>query len=167
MEMNYQLTEDEYVHAQLGYWAQVRRPNRLRIEVVMASILVLFGLTVLVTPWLQDKIGGWFCLLVGSFLFVDRYLVAPYRLRRMFRRSPNTSAPCRVAITEDSIKITLPNSSDELRWGAFQKAHELGDEFLLMYSPASFAILPKRVFDTAGLEQFRSVLRAKGLLDKR
>ena len=163
--MSYQLTEDEYVHAQLGYWAHVRRLNRLRIQVVMASILVLFGLAALVTPRLQDKTGGWFIVFVGSFLFVDCYVLAPYRLRRMFRRSPNTSAPRRVVITEDGIKIALPNSSEEVRWGAFQKAHELENEFLLMYSPVSFVILPKRAFDAVGLEEFRSVLRAKGLLE--
>jgi hypothetical protein len=167
MEMSYQLTEDEYAHAQLGYLAHVRRPNRLRFQVVMATFFVLFGLAVLVTSWLRDKTGGWFILSFGLFLFVDRYVLAPYRLRRMFRRRPNTSAPRRVSITEDGIKIVQPNSSDEMQWGAFQKAHELAAEFLLMYSPTSFVLLPKRAFDVAGLEEFRSVLRAKGLLDKR
>jgi YcxB-like protein len=166
MDMSYQLTEDEYVHAQLGYWARVRRPNRLRIQVVVASTFVLIGLAVLATQWRQDKTGGLLLVSFGSFLFVDRYVLAPYRLRRMFRRSPNTSAPCRVVITDDGMKIVLPNSHDELRWGAFQKAHELANEFLLMYSPASFVILPKRAFDGARLEEFRSVLRGKGLLEK-
>ena len=58
----------------------------------------------------------------------------------------------------------LPNSSEEIRWGGFQKAHELKTEFLLMYAPRSFVIIPKRAFDAELLDQFRAVLRAKGLL---
>ena len=40
VEIEYQLTEDEYLQAQLGYWSQVRRVNWVRIEMVFASLLV-------------------------------------------------------------------------------------------------------------------------------
>lgn len=164
MEINYKLTEDEYLRAQLGYWSQVRRVNWIRIEMVLALALVVFGVVVLSIPGIPDKAPavGAFCF--SMILLLNRYVFAPYNIRRFFRRSPNTSAEHQVAITEENLKIVLPHSSEEIRWGAFQKAHELKADFLLMYSPRSFVIIPKRAFDAEGLNQFRSVLQNKSLL---
>jgi hypothetical protein len=164
VEIDYQLTEDEYVHAQLAFWSHVRRPNRLRIQTLIASVSLLLSLAALSLPRIRDKGLAWLILFFSLFLFVDRYLLAGYRLRRVFRRSPNTSSGRHVTITEDGIKIVLPNSSEEINWSAFQKVHELEHEFLLMYSPQSFVIIPKRAFDAEGFGHFRSVVHNKGLL---
>ncbi len=101
---------------------------------------------------------------ISTIFLVNRYLWAPYRIRRLFRQSPNTRAAHRLAITEETLRIALPNSSETANWNAFQKAHELKAEFLLMYGPRSFVIVPKRAFDDPSLNQFRSMLQSKGLL---
>lgn len=161
--MNYQITEDEYIHAQLGYWTRIRRPSRFFIQVLSAVFFLFVGASIFRMRELGDKNAGWFLLALGAFLLVDRYWLARYRLRRIYRRSPNTSAMRRLTITDQGMEMVMPNSSDTLKWAAFQKAHELDDEFLLMYSPTSFVILPKRVFDGADLAIFRSILAANKL----
>ena len=65
---------------------------------------------------------------------------------------------------DEGMEIVMPNSSDKLKWAAFQKAYELDGEFLLMYGPTSFVIMPKRVFDEPGLIQFRSMLSKNALV---
>ena len=162
--MTFQLTEDEFVRAQLGYWTHVRSPNRIRIQVVIAIINLVIGVCVLVLPRFEDKSIAWVFFAIGAFLLVDRYWLVPYRLRRLFRRSPNTRSVRRVVITDDGMEIVMPNSSDTLKWAAFQKAHELDADFLLMYAPTAFVIMPKRAFDEAGLEQFRSMLSKNALV---
>ena len=162
--MTYQLTEDEYVRAQLGYWSHARSPNRVQIQAVIAVVNLVIGVCVLAFPQVEDKSIAWVFFAVGAFLLLDRYWLAPYRLRRLFRRSPNTRSVRRVLITDEGIDIEMPNSSDKLKWAAFQKAYELEAEFLLMYAPTSFVIMPKRVFDEAGLVQFRSMLSRNALV---
>jgi YcxB-like protein len=161
--MSYQLTEDEYVHAQLGYWTRVRRPSQFLIQVLSAAFFLLLSVCVLGMPELGSKRVGWVLVALGTFLLVDRYWLARYMLRRMYRRSPNTSSMRRLAVTDEGMEMVMPNSSDTFKWAAFQKAHELNDEFLLMYSPTSFVILPKRLFDGAELSKFRSILKANEL----
>jgi len=162
--MTFQLTEEEYVRAQLGYWTRVRSPNRIRILMAIAVLNLMISVCILVIPWFEDKSIAWVFLAVGAFLLVDRYWLAPYRLRRLFRRSPNARSVRRVVITDEGMEIVMPNSSDNLKWAAFQKAHELDAEFLLMYAPNAFVIMPKRVFDEGGLVQFRSMLAKNGLV---
>jgi hypothetical protein len=166
VEVEYQLTEDEYLQAQLGYWRQARRFNMIRLEIVLASVLILFAVVIFVFPGIPDKVPAWGAITFSALLLLNRYVVAPYKIRRVFRQSPNSRAPHRLAINEQNLRIVLPNSSEELRWEAFQGAHELNAEFLLMYGPRSFVIVPKRAFDREGLERFRSVLRDKHLLSE-
>jgi hypothetical protein len=131
---------------------------------VFASLLIVFGMVILSIPRITDKAPAVGALCVSMILLLNRYVFAPRKIRSSFRRSPNTRASHHVAITEEDLKIVLPNSFEEIRWAGFQKAHELKTEFLLMYSPRSFVIIPKRAFDTEGLNQFRCVLQNKGLL---
>jgi hypothetical protein len=167
VEVEYQLTEDEYLQAQLGYWRQASRFNMIRLEMVFASVLSLFAVVIFALPGVPDKVPAWGALCFSILLLLNRYVFAPYKIRRVFRRSPNTRAPHRLAINEENLRIVLPNSSEDLRWEAFQRAHELNAEFLLMYGPRSFVIVPKRAFDREGLGRFRSVLRDKHLLSER
>jgi hypothetical protein len=164
VEVEYQLTEDEYLDAQLGYWRQARRFNMIRLEMGLASVLILFAVVVFALPGVGDKVPAWGAICLSALLLLNRYVVAPYKIRRVFRQSPNTRAPHRLAIDEESLKIVLPNSSEDLRWEAFQRAHELKAEFLLMYGPRSFVIVPKRAFNMEGLNDFGRVLRDKHLL---
>jgi hypothetical protein len=166
VEVEYQLTEDEYVEAQLGYWRQARRFNMIRLEMVLASVLVLFAAVVFALPGIADKVPAWGAICLSTLLLLNRYVVAPYKIRRIFRRSPNTRAPHRLAIDDENLRIVLPDSSEDLRWEAFQRAHELKAEFLLMYGPRSFVIVPKRAFDREGLDDFSRVLRHKHFLQE-
>jgi hypothetical protein len=163
VEVEYQLTEDEHLQAQLGYWRQARRFNMIRLEMVLASVLILFAVVIFVLPRIPDKVPAWGAITLSALLLLNRYVVAPYKIRRVFRQSPNTRAPHRLAINEENLRIVLPNSSEDFRWEAFQRA-QLNAEFLLMYGPRSFVIVPKRAFDSEGLERFRSVLRDKRFL---
>ena len=166
MEVEYQLTEDEYLRAQLGYWRRVRRFNMLLLEMILAFVVILFALVIFALPRFVDKAPAWGGICFGILLLLNLYALIPYKIRRVFRQSPNTRAPRRLTINEDNLRMVLPNSSEDLRWEAFQKAHELGAGFLLMYGPRSFVIVPKRAFDNEGLERFRSVLRNKHLLSE-
>ena len=171
MEVQYQITEDEFADAQLQFCSKVLRPNRLLLQFLMAVSLIVLGIVVLLTTGLpdrdfgfQDHMAEWFGIIFGSYLLANRYVFAPYRLRRIFHRSPNTSCERRLLISDAGIKTILPNVTDEALWGAFQKAYDLKNVILVMYSPRQFYIIPTRVFDAAGLDEFRSILRAKGLL---
>jgi hypothetical protein len=126
----------------------------IRLEIVLASVLILFAAVIFVFPGIPDKVPAWGAITFSALLLLNRYVVAPYKIRRVFRQSPNSRAPYRLAINEQNLRIVLPNSSEELRWEAFQGAHELNAEFLLMYGPRSFVIVPKRAFDRGDLNGF-------------
>jgi len=166
VKIEYQLTEDEYLQAQLGYWRQARRFNLIRLEMGMVLVVTLFAVVILAFPGIPDKGPAWIAIGFSILLLLNRYVFAPYKIRRVFRQSPNTRAPHQLTINEENLRIVLPNSSEDLRWEAFQRAHELHAEFLLMYGPRSFVIVPKRAFEKDGLERFRSVLRDKRLLSE-
>src|SRR5690348_7349051 len=107
---------------------------------------------------------AWLLLPCGVYLLCDRYLLAPYRLRRLFRRSPMVSCERRVSINPNGITTVLPNGTEDMRWSVFQRVDELNGNFLLFYAPNSYYVLPKRVFTTGSLEEFCSLLREKNLL---
>ena len=95
-----------------------RRFNMIRLEIVLASVLILFAAVIFVFPGIPDKVPAWGAITFSALLLLNRYVVAPYKIRRVFRQSPNSRAPYRLAINEQNLRIVLPNSSEELRWEA-------------------------------------------------
>jgi hypothetical protein len=171
MELKYQLTEPEYVYAQMQFATKITHPTWLRLQTATAWIALLAsGFILCVTAIrgpaenLQDAAFDWFILFFSLFLLAERYFLGPRRARRVYRTSPNTSAERHLLIDENGLKLEMREETSEMRWGAFQRAHELRDVFLLMYGPKSFYIVPKRVLVPDLLDQFRSLLLAKGLL---
>src|ERR1022692_4780881 len=66
-----------------------------------------------------------------------RFAVLALRHDSPFRNLKSYSALCgfwgtdhSLAITEETLRIALPNSSETANWNVFQKAHELKAEFL-------------------------------------
>lgn len=163
MELRFQLTAEEYVYAVLQYWRRARRFNRLLLQLILALFLVAFDTLVLAIPTIRDKGPAWFGLATGVFLLVDLYVLAPWRLRRLFRRSPNVNNEHRMTIGDDGIKTVLPNAVEDVRWTALQKVYETERLFLVMYSPVQFYIIPKRALATAELNVFRALVRTRGL----
>ena len=163
MELRYQLTADEYLQATMAYWRRATRFNRILLQQVLASFLVFFDLLVLAIPTIQDKALAWWGLACGVFLFVDLYVLVPYKSRRLFQRSPNINAEHQMTIDEEGIRTVLPNAVEQVRWSALQKVYETRQMFLVMYSPMQFYIVPKRAFNAAQLEHFRELIHAKGL----
>jgi hypothetical protein len=84
VELNYKLSEDESVCVQLG-----RHPIAIRFQIALACFNVLIFLLILFVPTIHNKGLAWLLFLGGIYLFCDRYLLVPYRLRRLFRRSPD------------------------------------------------------------------------------
>ena len=112
------VTEEDYVSAQIGYWTRVKRPSRFLIQNVTAVFFLLLGIYIFLTPALADRSSGWLLVVIGAFLFIDRYWLAAYRLRRLFRRSPNTSSARRILVTDEGMEIVMPNSSNKMKWAA-------------------------------------------------
>ena len=134
------------------------------IQTALAWFLVLFMSLVFVLLGVHDKFGGWLAFFFGLFLLVDRYLLAKYRVKRIFHKSPIVGSERTVVINTEGIRTILPNASEEVQWSAFRKARELKDVLLLYYGPHSYYIFPKRAFAGNDLESFRATLREKRLL---
>jgi len=158
MELNYKLSEEEFVRVQIS-----RHTVALRIQSALGYFFVLLYLLVLFMPTIHNR-SAWLLLPFGIYLLCDRYLLAPYRLRRLFRRSPMISCERRVSINPDGITTVLPDATEDMRWSAFQRVDESNGNFLLFYAPRSYYVIPKRTFTTGSLEEFRSLLLEKGLL---
>lgn len=163
MELRFQLTADEYVHAVREYWRRARRFNRLLIQLIFGLFLVSFDLLVLVIPTIHDKGFAWFAFAFGVFLIFDLYVLVPHRARRLFRRSPNINGEHRMTIDENGIRTVVPNAEENVRWKALQKVYETKQMFLVMYSPLQFYMVPKRVFGAGEADEFRRLLTSKGL----
>jgi YcxB-like protein len=167
MEITYQLNEDEFVGAHLDYWLRIRKRYAQRAVDVVGVLLIVAAILELFRPSPHNGSASALLGLVGAWMIGSRRIWWPYFLRRTFRRSPNLQAEQRVSVDDEGIRITGPQSTEQVRWGAFQKAYETENAFLLLYSPVAFYIVPRRAFVANALGEFRNILQEKGLLEAR
>jgi len=160
----FQLSEGEYFKATKEYCYRLRRSGLIsRLVTPVGILLSLLTGFVLVFITVHDPVV-WLGLVLGLYAALCRSVLWPYRVRRIFRKSPNLLLEQHLLIGDEAIEVETNVSRGEMRWQGFQKAYETTDVFLLFLSPVSFFLLPKRAFAPDDLDKLREVLRSKGLL---
>ena len=156
IEFDHRLEEHQRA-ARLFYRATSRFA---RIDRVAAIVLVLLGLVV--TAVMRES-WGIICLALAPLEWFNLLSIEPLIVRYVFRRTKKFHERTRLSFSEERIHYWTPSIDSALDWSLFSRLVEDEELFLLLYrAPRSYAIIPKRAFDTDALQaEFRRLATNK------
>lgn len=163
MSIHIQLTPRDYLAANLRV---LRWPNLIMMLFGLgfvvfgaSKILALFGGS-------ADKLDGLFQTVIGLMillLFVlNRFVVIPRRVRRIFRQQKNLQRPLEFGWDRETVWSSSEIGNTKRPWSDFTKWRELKGLFLLYHSDVMFQMIPKRSFPNPdAVDEFRQLLLEK------
>ena len=156
--IQYQLTQEDYVEAQLAYLKGSLMWWKKNLDVMFAAALLLAALTQFT---IRVYVPGALFLIVALYLGTARRWLLPRRFRREFRKLPRLQARATVEFSEDGIHTRSEFASSEQNWKAFSRFLESQNLFLLFSQPRLFQIFPKRAFPDGKLADFQDLIARK------
>ena len=140
VEVEYTLTEDEYVKANRLFTKPTKKSFLIYVAVTTISIIVALVSDILLIQLIV--IGG----LIGGSLghVIVRYLYAPWVTRKQYRSYKAIQEPVSVSKQSDGIYFKSDVGEAKIEWSRINKWRE-NDIFVLIYqAPQVYHILPKR-----------------------
>lgn len=151
----------------LEFTLEMKAYTRLMQRIMMKRVLVwaaVIGAVLLINIVINPERGlAW--LTVGAAFLVVWYFLFQFILRRSFKAATNLHEPIRYVFDEKEVKVETGSSQTVHLWSAFERTVELPEWFLLYQNKIVFNPIPKSAFHTqAAMEQFRNLLKEKGLI---
>ncbi len=159
VQLNYQLTEKEYLAATRLY---VWHSNEILLRLITLYVLVSAGL-VLLTLILDFALPVW--ALVALVGLVGVALAQGYMVdqpRRYFRGDPKFREEYHLTFTDSGIEFQTQNVNALIAWSMFTRVIENDKFYLTVYGRDlhSVSVIPKRAFVSSQQEAtFRAMLR--------
>ena len=141
LEVEYTISEREYVQANKLYARLTKR--QLTVSFVITAILIVVVYFAGDSVFRGGAIGG----LVGGLggYLICRYLLAPWKTRRLYRSYAAIKEPCTVKIHDEGLKFLSKSGEALIEWGHIMKWRQ-NDNFLLIYqAPHLYHLIPKRL----------------------
>ena len=146
------------VHYQLTYNEALGTAFRRRVLRPRFWIIQSVDLVVAVALWLAGPPLSYF-----AFIFAVLALVFPFLLYiAIANRISSTrwvTAPTTLEFDDETLRLSMGDVRNEIRWRAFQRWERGRDHFFLYPGPGPQALtIPVRAFDPAALEHFTGQL---------
>jgi hypothetical protein len=163
MEVNYQLTVDDYlraIKASRNRNAFFRWLYRLSLGIVIVAFGV--GATLFTIDPHSRALRNLAPLYIFLILWIVWFYGAPYlSARSQFRGSPSAKTPITLIAAEEGLHFRSRQTDSKVDWSAYVNWIEEKTIFALFPHPKIFIVIPKRVFSADQLVQFRELLRQK------
>jgi YcxB-like protein len=158
----FQLTQDDYVEAQLSHYGKLGKMIFVPGMVVLGAALVVTLAIALTDPATTSQLAPSWIFLAALFLAVILLRSGPGMLHRMqFNRLRALHEPIRFEAGEGGIVYNTGKSESTTKWEAFEKWKESKGSFLLYVQPRLYFLVPKRVLDGAQVDAFRELLKSR------
>ena len=99
-------------------------------------------------------------LLLGAFYTAYLLLSPKLTIRRQMKSSPHLSQVGRYEFGADEFSISRPSLNVSMPWSNVHSVVELRDVFAIFTTRMCFFAVPKRFFDAAQLDTFRSLMQS-------
>jgi hypothetical protein len=160
----FQLTQDDFVEAQMGHYGWILRMIFLPGVVVLGAAFAITLVIALTDPGTTSQLVPSWIFLAAMFLLVVALGsgMLPRMLHRMqFNRLRALHGPIRFEAREGDIVYCTETSQSTTKWEAFVKWKESKGSFLLYIQPRLCLLVPKRVLDGAQIAAFRELLKSQ------
>ncbi len=153
-QATYRMTQREVLLANVQ---AARRSNLMRAVGALIAVLALMAILTA-----RDPVSvGMFAL---GLSIATGWFAAPFAWYQARRRPDLTSAEWGLTADERGFRVTSAMINRFHQWSAFRVVHETREFFFLDTSSGLNLVVPKRVFDPAGLATFYRLLARNGLL---
>ena|ERR1700674_4620875 len=168
MTFQFQLTEDDFVDAQLTHLRKTMAPSRwklvLRLGIPVTFLICSAALTVvaLVNHDMQliKQVAPAGYVFLGL-LLVTLYVWSGIPFRVQFRKLKAWHRPMEMVVGDDAVSYTSPTGEGRSRWEAFEAWRESKKSFLLYPQPRIFFIVPKRAMQPDQISVLRELLKSR------
>ena len=109
-----------------------------------APIVILGGLGALLGHWWDDRVG------------------LPNKVRKLYGQFKGISEPTEISWSAEFVEARGPNGQGKRKWRDYVRFKENDEVFLLYITDQLWEAFPKRCFNSAQLEEFRSHAMAAG-----
>jgi hypothetical protein len=157
LQIEYQLTEKEYLDCNFYTFWQIPEKKPTRIRYYLATSLIPFGGVLAVTYLLTDRLEL-FTIIVAFIVCTVLFLTTRFRIRstfdkqakKMIEQSGGDSFLSKTELTfnENGVYGTTRVSEVKYTWNAFKKKAEVNNCYYLYLNMRQALIVPKRVFLT-------------------
>jgi hypothetical protein len=160
----FQLTQDDYVEAQLSHFGRTLGKIFVPGVVVLGAAFAVTLVIALTDPATASQLVPSWIFLAALFVLMIllRSGMLPRMLHRMqFNRLRALHGPIRFEAREGDIAYCTGTSESITKWEAFEKWKESNGGFLLYVQPRLYFLVPKRVLDEAQVAAFRELLKSR------
>jgi len=163
MTFDFELTEDDFVDAQLSYVrSQYRKPKiaiPLAVFALFAIVGCIFSLIAHRSQSARQFAPMVFLVIAGAVILA--YLFSGHPFRRQFRKIRALHVPLQITLSDSEIVYTSENGESKTGWGAIERWQESKGSFMLFTQPRMFFIVPKRVMQPGQIVACRELLTAR------
>ena len=163
MTFDFELTEDDFVDAQLSFVRSQYQKPKVAIPLAIFALLAVVGcICLLIDPRSQSarQFAPMVYLVIAGAAILT-YLFSGHPFRRQFRKIRALHAPLQVTLTDSEIVYTSENGQSKTNWGAIERWQESKGSFMLFTQPRVFFIVPKRVMQPEQIVVCRELLAAR------
>lgn len=144
LQTEYTITESEYVQASKlnARLTKKQLMVSLAIIVILVAVAYFAGDNVFRGGAIGGLIGG-----AGGYL-ICRFLVAPWRVKRLYRSYAAIKEPCIVELHDEGVKFLAKGGESLMVWSHIMKWRQ-DNNFLLIYQASHlYHLIPKRLGET-------------------
>ncbi|MEU0155894.1 YcxB family protein [Micromonospora fulviviridis] len=168
IELDYTLTEDDWLDGFVAHRRRVRRPWLVPVLIVAALVGLLPGLVSSDDLSAADvaALAAVAVSAIGIGLLLFRFVVAArwvyrWQVRLLMRGNPWLSEPIRATVDDTGLRLTSANRSETATWSHYLRFVETDRSFVLRASErlgAAVLVLPKRGLVTGDPAPLRALL---------
>lgn len=163
MTFDFQLTEDDFVDAQLSYVRSQYRKPKTAIPLAMFALLAILGCALALfdprSKSARQLAPMVILVIVGAAILA--YLFSGHPFRKQFRKIRALHMPLQITLTDSEIVYTSESGQSKTGWEAIERWQESKGSFMLFTQPRVFFIVPKRVMQPEQVVACRELLTAR------
>lgn len=156
MNINYQLTVNEYQEAVYFHYKTGARPKLIALYVGLATFMILVGTDFSNTREVINNILMTFFAI--SFYLLFTRIITAYLAKKTYKKSPILSHEVTLHISGKGINQDKKSNTKILPWEQFLKWKE-NEKYYLIYTNAhQFNVIPKRVMNEMQRKEMNTYL---------
>jgi len=156
----FQLTQDDYVEAQLGHLSnRLRKLFTVGLPVLGAALAITVVIRLMDPAKTRQLIPSW--IFLGAVLLLMGLLRSGMLQRMQFHRLKAPHQLIRFEAGDGGVVYRTSQSESTTKWEAFEKWQESKKSFLLYVQPKLFFVVPKRVLDLGQVTALRELLAGR------
>ena len=156
MNITYQLSQEEYLHAVNLHHKKGTRLIRLAIYIALATIIVIVGTDFSNTREIITNVIAAFFSISFYILFVR--MLSVYQAKSVYQKSATLPYEITLHISGKGIKLDKNSNNISIPWKAFSKWKNDEHFYLLYTNPRRFNVIPTRAMSETQKKEFDAYL---------